>query len=87
MVSIFRGRSPKTLEGLRRRIRRLFLEFAETPEFNPRASELEFAAATDRQTSAAGRPGGLRRDETRDAAPVYPSAAAGLPSNMVEVGC
>ena len=29
-----RGRSPKTMEGLRQRISSLFLAFIETPEFN-----------------------------------------------------
>eukprot|EP00741_Cyanophora_paradoxa_P006492 tig00001003_g6285.t1 len=32
-----RGRSEKSLEGLRRRIANLFLQFCETPEFNPEA--------------------------------------------------
>jgi len=32
-----RGRSEKSLEGLRRRISNLFLQFCETPEFNPEA--------------------------------------------------
>eukprot|EP00951_Prasinocladus_malaysianus_P028136 scaffold255258_cov22-Prasinocladus_malaysianus.AAC.1 len=29
-----RGRSPKTMEGLRKRIASMFLVFIETPEFN-----------------------------------------------------
>ncbi|GMH42342.1 hypothetical protein BSKO_10261 [Bryopsis sp. KO-2023] len=33
-----RGRSPKTLDGLRKRICTLFLAFIETPEFNPEAT-------------------------------------------------
>ncbi|KAJ9533131.1 hypothetical protein QJQ45_018218 [Haematococcus lacustris] len=33
-----RGRSPKMLEGLRKRISSLFLTFVETPEFNPEAA-------------------------------------------------
>mmetsp|Transcript_30660 Transcript_30660/g.76283 ORF Transcript_30660/g.76283 Transcript_30660/m.76283 type:complete len:357 (+) Transcript_30660:179-1249(+) len=32
-----RGRDPKSMEGLRRRIANLFLHFVETPEFNPEA--------------------------------------------------
>ena len=30
-----RGRNPKVLAGLRKRISHLFLTFCETPEFNP----------------------------------------------------
>ena len=33
-----RGRSEKSLDGLRLRISRLFLQFTETPEFNPEAA-------------------------------------------------
>ena len=36
-----RGRSPKTLNGLRRRISNLFLAFLETPEFNPEAARFQ----------------------------------------------
>ncbi|KAK9828672.1 hypothetical protein WJX72_001452 [[Myrmecia] bisecta] len=36
-----RGRHPKTLEGLRKRISTLFLQFVETPEFNPEAKALQ----------------------------------------------
>lgn len=32
-----RGRNPRMLEGLRKRISSLFLNFVETPEFNPEA--------------------------------------------------
>ena len=32
-----RGRDPKSLEGLRKRISNLFLQFMQTPEFNPEA--------------------------------------------------
>jgi hypothetical protein len=34
-----RGRKPATLDGLRRRISSMFLNFIETPEFNPEASK------------------------------------------------
>ena len=36
-----RGRSAKSLEGLRLRISRLFLQFIETPEFNPEAARFQ----------------------------------------------
>ncbi|GLC44145.1 Protein phosphatase 1G [Pleodorina starrii] len=36
-----RGRSPKVLEGLRKRISSLFLAFIETPEFNPEAARFQ----------------------------------------------
>ena len=36
---VSRGRSPNSLEGLRRRISNLFLQFIRTPEFNPEASK------------------------------------------------
>lgn len=36
-----RGRSPKMLEGLRKRISTLFLSFVETPEFNPVSSQFQ----------------------------------------------
>uniref|UniRef100_A0A7S1GAU3 Arf-GAP domain-containing protein n=1 Tax=Bicosoecida sp. CB-2014 TaxID=1486930 RepID=A0A7S1GAU3_9STRA len=36
-----RGRSEKSLEGLRRRISNLFLQFIETPEFNPEAARFQ----------------------------------------------
>ncbi|GFR46844.1 hypothetical protein Agub_g8483 [Astrephomene gubernaculifera] len=36
-----RGRNPKMLEGLRKRISSLFLNFIETPEFNPEASRFQ----------------------------------------------
>lgn len=35
---INRGRPPKSLEGLRSRLNNLFLQFIETPEFNPEAA-------------------------------------------------
>ena len=34
-----RGRDPKSMEGLRRRVANLFLHFIETPEFNPEAAK------------------------------------------------
>ena len=34
-----RGRSPKTLAGLRQRVANLFLQFCETPEFNPESAK------------------------------------------------
>lgn len=40
-----RGRSAKTLEGLRGRIRALFLAFIETPEFNPEAASIQAVPA------------------------------------------
>ena len=33
-----RGRSPDTLAGLRKRLQSLFLQFIETPDFNPEAT-------------------------------------------------
>lgn len=36
-----RGRSPKVLDGLRKRISSLFLNFIETPEFNPEAARFQ----------------------------------------------
>ena len=36
-----RGRSQKSLEGLRKRISYLFQHFVETPEFNPEAKVLQ----------------------------------------------
>lgn len=36
-----RGRSAKSVEGLRKRIAALFLAFVETPEFNPEAAALQ----------------------------------------------
>mmetsp|Transcript_14824 Transcript_14824/g.39347 ORF Transcript_14824/g.39347 Transcript_14824/m.39347 type:complete len:439 (+) Transcript_14824:555-1871(+) len=36
-----RGRSPKMLEGLRKRISSLFLSFIETPEFNPVSAQYQ----------------------------------------------
>ena len=36
-----RGRNPKTLTGLRRRISHLFLTFIETPEFNPEVAKYQ----------------------------------------------
>eukprot|EP00941_MAST-03F_sp_MAST-3F-sp1_P000081 g81.t1 len=36
-----RGRNEKTLEGLRKRISQAFLEFIETPEFNPEAARFQ----------------------------------------------
>eukprot|EP00949_MAST-11_sp_MAST-11-sp1_P004859 g4859.t1 len=38
---INRGRSEKTLVGLRRRLSNLFLQFIETPEFNPEAARFQ----------------------------------------------
>merc|ERR1711966_240600 len=36
-----RGRSEKSLEGLRKRVLNLFLQFIETPEFNPEAARFQ----------------------------------------------
>lgn len=36
-----RGRSPQTLDGLRRRISGQFLAFCKTPAFNPEAHRLQ----------------------------------------------
>lgn len=36
-----RGRSEKSLEGLRKRLNNLFFQFIETPEFNPEASRFQ----------------------------------------------
>lgn len=44
-----RGRDPKSMEGLRRRIANLFLHFIETPEFNPEASKFTVSAAVAEQ--------------------------------------
>lgn len=38
---LHRGRKEKSLEGLRRRLSNLFLQFIETPEFNPEATALK----------------------------------------------
>lgn len=38
---LHRGRKQNTLEGLRKRISNLFLQFIETPEFNPEAAQLD----------------------------------------------
>ncbi|GMF66302.1 unnamed protein product [Phytophthora lilii] len=40
-----RGRKEKSLEGLRKRLTNLFLQFIETPEFNPEAAALKHARA------------------------------------------
>eukprot|EP00982_Pelagococcus_subviridis_P008336 30834-Pelagococcus_subviridis.AAC.5 len=42
---IDRGRDVKTMGGLRRRLSNLFLQFIETPEFNPEAARYSVAAA------------------------------------------
>jgi len=48
-----RGRPPAALEGLRARIRTLFLAFCDTPEFNPRAAKVGAAApGRDQRTLA-----------------------------------
>ncbi|KAF4315652.1 hypothetical protein JM18_008933 [Phytophthora kernoviae] len=39
-----RGRKEKSLEGLRKRLINLFLQFIETPEFNPEAAALKHAS-------------------------------------------
>ena len=44
-----RGRDPKSMEGLRRRIANLFLHFIETPEFNPEAAKYTVSAAVQEQ--------------------------------------
>lgn len=44
-----RGRDPKSMEGLRRRVANLFLHFIETPEFNPEASKYTVSAAMAEQ--------------------------------------
>ena len=38
---INRGRSEKSLVGLRRRLSNMFLQFIETPEFNPEAARFQ----------------------------------------------
>ena len=40
LLLLNRGRAEKTLEGLRRRTANLFLQFIETPEFNPESTRL-----------------------------------------------
>ncbi|KUF76610.1 IQ and ubiquitin domain-containing protein [Phytophthora nicotianae] len=40
-----RGRKEKSLEGLRKRLTNLFLQFIETPEFNPEAAALKHSRA------------------------------------------
>lgn len=47
-----RGRDPKSMEGLRRRLANLFLHFIETPEFNPEASKYTVSAAAAEQEAA-----------------------------------
>ena len=39
-----RGRAPATMAGLRRRLANLFLQFVETPEFNPESARYSVAA-------------------------------------------
>jgi hypothetical protein len=36
-----RGRSPRAMDGLRKRTANLFLQFIETPEFNPEATRYQ----------------------------------------------
>ena len=38
---ICRGRGDKSLEGLRRRLSNLYLQFIDTPEFNPEAANYQ----------------------------------------------
>lgn len=40
-----RGRSAKSVQGLRKRTAALFLAFVETPEFNPQAASLQVIPA------------------------------------------
>lgn len=40
-----RGRNEKTLAGLRQRMANLFLQFIETPEFNPESSRFKVSAS------------------------------------------
>ena len=40
-----RGRDPKTLQGLRKRISSLFLTFCTTPDFNPEAARFQLRPA------------------------------------------
>eukprot|EP00877_Chromochloris_zofingiensis_P012709 jgi/Chrzof1/7692/Cz02g33050.t1 len=44
-----RGRDPKTLDGLRKRIAGLFLAFCQTPEFNPEATRFKIKPADAEQ--------------------------------------
>eukprot|EP00899_Mesostigma_viride_P011761 jgi/Mesvir1/20586/Mv14824-RA.1 len=43
---LHRGRPVKSLEGLRKRICNLFLQFVETPEFNPEAARFQITTST-----------------------------------------
>jgi hypothetical protein len=45
MVICCRGRDPKTLQGLRKRISSLFLTFCTTPDFNPEAARFQLRPA------------------------------------------
>ena len=45
-----RGRSEKSLEGLRNRLANLFLQFVETPDFNPESTRF-LKVATLRHTN------------------------------------
>ena len=44
-----RGRAPATMAGLRRRLANLFLQFVETPEFNPESARYSVAALAARE--------------------------------------
>ena len=50
--SLLRRRDPRTLAGLRKRLVGLFLQFIETPEFNPEASRYSVAALAKAEREA-----------------------------------
>jgi hypothetical protein len=71
---LLRRRDPRTMAGLRKRLSGLFLQFIETPEFNPEASRYSVAALAkaereaEREAERAARAERIRRSrESREA--------------------
>ena len=71
---LLRRRDPRTMAGLRKRLGGLFLQFIETPEFNPEASRYSVAALAkaereaEREAERAARAERIRRSrESREA--------------------
>ena len=71
---LLRRRDPRTMAGLRKRLSGLFLQFIETPEFNPEASRYSVAALAkaereaEREEERAARAERIRRSrESREA--------------------
>lgn len=51
-TALLRGRSPKTLDGLRRRIAGHFLALCKTPAFNPEATKLRLVPGGQNEPEA-----------------------------------